>query len=64
MSKEEFLRMVVKEQEIREDESDRMLFWEEQYDTFMEGKKGEEIHDLTILLLMYPSRKGGSSLSF
>ena len=52
LSKEEFLGIVVQEQEIREDESDRMLFWEEQYNTFMEGKKGGEIHDLTILLLM------------
>ena len=52
MSKEEFLDRVIQEQEIREDESDRMLFWEEQYENFMEGKKGEEIHDLTILLLM------------
>lgn len=52
MSKEEFLDRVIQEQGIKEDESDRILFWEEQYDTFMEGKKGEEIHDLTILLLM------------
>ena len=53
MSKEEFLDRVIQEQGIKEDESDRILFWEEQYDTFMEGKKGEEIHDLTILLLMF-----------
>lgn len=52
MSKEEFLDRVIQEQEIREDESDRMLFWEEQYENFMEGKKGEEIHYLTIFLLM------------
>ena len=52
MSKEEFLDRVIQEQGIKEDESGRILFWEEQYDTFMEGKKGEEIHDLTILLLM------------
>ena len=52
MSKDEFILNGLKENEPKDSREASIKFWDNQYDLFMEGERGECLHDFTLLQLM------------